>query len=70
MKDLQAMEAKDEKAPEPKMSKVAFQPLQPTIAAIPPSPEPEIIWFESNEEALDSPVPTMEHLQALLWMVG
>ena len=64
-KDLQAMEAKDEKAPEPEKSKVAFQPPQPTIAAIPPSPEPKIIRFESLEDALDSPVSTMEHLQVL-----
>ena len=62
MKDLQAMEVKDEKAPEPKKSKVAFQPLQSTIAAIPPSPKSKIIQFESLEDALDLPVSTMEHL--------
>ena len=65
MKNLQAMEGKDEKAPEPKKSKVAIQPLQLTIAAIIPSPEPKIIWFESLEDALDLPMSTIEHLWVL-----
>lgn len=64
-KEVPAMETKGEKAPEPEKSKVAFQPPQPTIAAIPPSPKPQVIRFESLEDALDSPLSTIEHLRGL-----
>jgi hypothetical protein len=64
-KELPITELTGEKTLEPEKSNVEYQPPQPTIAAIPPLPKPEVIHFDSLEDALASSQSTVDHLRTL-----
>jgi hypothetical protein len=63
--ELATMELTGEKTLQPENSSVPYEQPQPTIAAIPPPQKPQVIHFDSLEDALDSPQSTVDHLRAL-----